>query len=78
MALLHNARAAAPERECLVILSSLLNVTPGDFADVVRQARFRPVLSAAEFVTALEGECGVKEGVKVGIGFVHQGCIQLS
>ena len=62
---------AAPERECLVRLSRLLNVTPGDFAVVVRQGRFRPVLSAAEFVTALEGECGVKEGVKVGIGFVH-------
>jgi transitional endoplasmic reticulum ATPase len=52
-------------------LNRLLNVTPGDFAAVVRQGRFRPVVSAAEFVTALEGECGVKEGVKVGIGFMH-------
>ncbi len=62
---------AAPERECLVRLSTLLNVTPGDFAAVARQGRFRPVLSAAQFVTALEGECGVKEGVKAGMGFVH-------
>jgi transitional endoplasmic reticulum ATPase len=36
-------------------------LTPGDFANVARQYRFRRFTSAAEFVEALEAECQLKE-----------------
>ena len=52
-------------------LSRLPNLTPGDFATVIRQSRFRPIASTAELVSALEAECVVKEGVRVSIGFIH-------
>jgi len=45
-------------------------LTPGDFAAVARQHRFRPMESAAALLTALNGECALKEGGAVGIGFV--------
>lgn len=45
-------------------------LTPGDFAAVVRQGRFRPIESAVGFVLALEAECSVKQGEKKTIGFL--------
>ena len=48
----------------------LQRLTPGDFAAVLRQHRFRPVESAAMLVSALEAECAVKEGGKASIGFI--------
>lgn len=48
----------------------LAKLTPGDFAAVARQSRFRPLTSATALVTALEGECAVKEGGRGMIGFI--------
>jgi AAA+ superfamily predicted ATPase len=50
-------------------LSHLQTVTPGDFAAVRRQHRFRPVTSATAWVAALEAECELKTGPKRAIGF---------
>ncbi len=53
----------------LARLTRLQKLTPGDFAAVVRQNRFRPILSPGALVNALEDECAVKEGAKAAIGF---------
>jgi hypothetical protein len=50
-------------------LSRLLALTPGDFAAVRRQHRFRPVTSATAWVAALEAECELKTAPKRAIGF---------
>jgi transitional endoplasmic reticulum ATPase len=60
--------ATAPE---LGRLRSLCNLTPGDFAAVVRQNRFRPIKSAAAFVQALAQECTLKAPVSSSIGFLR-------
>jgi transitional endoplasmic reticulum ATPase len=52
-------------------LRQIGQLTPGDFAAVRRRARFHPIKSAAEFVTALQGECSVKEPQSRRIGFVQ-------
>lgn len=46
-------------------------LTPGEFAAVLRQHRFRPIETPAGLVAALEAECAVKEGSKPSIGFIH-------
>jgi SpoVK/Ycf46/Vps4 family AAA+-type ATPase len=49
---------------CLALL------TPGDFANVVRQARLRPVRSSIALLQRLRAECQMKpEGRRLGIGF---------
>jgi SpoVK/Ycf46/Vps4 family AAA+-type ATPase len=50
-------------------LSRLHALTPGDFAAVRRQHRFRPATSATAWVAALEAECELKTGPKRAIGF---------
>lgn len=45
-------------------------LTPGDFAAVLRQHRFKPLESAAAFVAALESECMLKGGGRASIGFL--------
>jgi SpoVK/Ycf46/Vps4 family AAA+-type ATPase len=50
-------------------VSGLRALTPGDFAAVRRQHRFRPVTSATACVAALEAECELKTGPKRAIGF---------
>ena len=50
-------------------LGRLTNVTPGDFAAIMRRARFKPFHSAADVMAALEHECGLKENFKHPIGF---------
>ena len=60
----------APQPELLPKIMRLGQLTPGDFAAVLRQHRFRPIESPAMLVSALEAECAVKEGVKASIGFV--------
>ena len=62
---------SAPQPEHEVRLQRLLKLTPGDFAAVARQNRFRPITSAGALLSALEAECAVKEGAKAGIGFLH-------
>ena len=45
-------------------------LTPGDFAAVVRQHRFRPITTAAQLLAALEAEAALKAPSKTSIGFV--------
>lgn len=61
---------ADPMHDLRPHLDRLGNLTPGDFAAVARQHRFRPIESAVALVTALVGECALKEGSHAGIGFV--------
>jgi transitional endoplasmic reticulum ATPase len=51
-------------------LSRLTQLTPGDFATLARQHRFRPIVSAHAMVLALTAEVDLKEGAKAAIGFV--------
>ena len=57
----------APEQARLARLRQL---TPGDFAAVLRQQRFRPLTRAQALVDALEAECALKPGDHRAIGFV--------
>lgn len=50
-----------PASSLKVALARLSVLTPGDFATVVRQSRFRPIKTPATFLSALEQECLVKE-----------------
>ena len=51
-------------------LSKILLLTPGDFANVVRQSRLCKMLSTQDLIDRLMAECKVKpEGAKQGIGF---------
>jgi len=61
---------AAPQPEILNRVMRLTQLTPGDFAAVLRQHRFRPIESAAALVAALEQECTVKNEQKSPIGFI--------
>lgn len=62
---------AAPGAGDLARVRRLPNLTPGDFAAVMRQNRFRPLRSASGFIAALEAECTLKDGAKTAIGFIH-------
>ena len=60
-----------PQPQQLTRLMRLHNLTPGDFAAVVRQSQFRPITSSADLVSALEAECAIKDGAKAAIGFLQ-------
>lgn len=60
----------APQPDLLPRVMRLQQLTPGDFAAVLRQHRFRPIESPAALVSSLEAECAVKEGGKASIGFL--------
>ncbi len=62
---------SSPQMEQVSRLIRLQNLTPGDFATVARQNRFRPISSSAALIAALEAECAVKEGARAAIGFVQ-------
>lgn len=61
---------SAPGAAVQARLARLRQLTPGDFAAVVRQQRFRPLPSTDALVMALEAECALKQGAKNAIGFV--------
>ena len=61
---------STPQPDELAKLMRLQQLTPGDFAAVIRQHRFRPISTCAALVAALEAECAVKEGTKASIGFL--------
>lgn len=63
-------KLGSPGEAELARIKRLNRLTPGDFAAVVRQHRFRPVESSAQMVAALEAECALKEGARQAIGFV--------
>jgi transitional endoplasmic reticulum ATPase len=60
-----------PAPEQLVRLARLYALTPGDFATVIRQSRFRPIACVDALIAALEAECVLKEGASAGIGFLQ-------
>jgi len=55
---------ATPQPQMLNRVMRLPQLTPGDFAAVLRQHRFRPIESAAALISALEAECAVKNWQK--------------
>ena len=60
----------APGPELKMQLAGLSVLTPGDFAAVARQNRFRPIGTPSAFISALEQECLLKEdGQRKAIGF---------
>lgn len=59
-----------PTDELLSRVARLTLLTPGDFAAVSRQHRFRPIESTLALVSALEAECAVKEGRPSPMGFL--------
>jgi SpoVK/Ycf46/Vps4 family AAA+-type ATPase len=62
---------AAPEPGLIARLGHLSVLTPGDFAVVARQHRFRRFSDAAQVLEALKAECVVKEdGKRQRMGFV--------
>ena len=61
---------AAPGMQEQARLARLRQLTPGDFAAVLRQGRFKPLADAAALVAGLEGECALKDGAKGVMGFV--------
>ncbi|GAB1411710.1 MAG: hypothetical protein AMXMBFR31_30650 [Candidatus Desulfobacillus denitrificans] len=60
-----------PGDRALGKIARLANLTPGDFAAVVRRSRFSGIDSADALVAALESECAIKEGSRAGIGFLQ-------
>ena len=60
-----------PKAEEEARIRRLTKLTPGDFAAVVRQHRFRLIKSADALISALEAECALKEGPQAGIGFLQ-------
>lgn len=62
----------APEQQELALLQQLNNLTPGDFAAVLRQSRLRPMRTASDWVQALQSESAIKpDGISKPFGFVH-------
>lgn len=61
---------SSPSPDLVARMMRLRQLTPGDFAAVMRQHRFRPIQSSVMLVSALEAECAVKEGGKASIGFI--------
>ncbi len=63
-------QVSPPSGSQLNRIAHMGQLTPGDFAAVSRQNRFRPIRSAQDMLTALESECAIKEGAKSGMGFL--------
>jgi SpoVK/Ycf46/Vps4 family AAA+-type ATPase len=61
---------AAPEPPQLARVMQLNVLTPGDFAAVIRQSRFRRIDSTDALVSVLEQECALKPRASRPIGFV--------
>lgn len=53
------------------LVRQLRQLTPGDFAAAMRQHRFRPITSSAQWVELLQAECALKEGARQSMGFVQ-------
>lgn len=61
----------APDAAAEQAIGALRQLTPGDFAAVLRRHRFHPVASAAQWVRSLQAECALKQGQSTPIGFVQ-------
>ena len=60
----------APDPGALARVSQLGNLTPGDFAAVVRRHAFQHFASPRVLIDALAGECSLKAGGRQAIGFI--------
>ena len=61
---------AAPGAAEQARVERLKQITPGDFAAVLRHGRFMPLASAAALVAGLEAECRLKQDGRKAMGFV--------
>jgi hypothetical protein len=58
-------------QQALARLPGLTQLTPGDFAAVLRQSRLNPIASPLALWQALSRECALKEGATQGpMGFL--------
>lgn len=64
-------KLSPPSQKLRARVNSMQRLTPGDFAAVLRQHRFRPTETPDGVVAALEAECAVKDGGKLSIGFIR-------
>jgi SpoVK/Ycf46/Vps4 family AAA+-type ATPase len=53
-------KLARPTKAFKQAVESLNFLTPGDFATVVRQSRFRPITNVKDFIARLEDEIAIK------------------
>ena len=60
-----------PSPNALVKVAGMAKLTPGDFAAVHRQSRFRLIGDVEELVAALGAECAIKGGGAAPMGFVR-------
>ena len=60
----------APQAADMARLARLGSLTPGDFAAVLRQSRFRPLADVGSLIAALQAECALKQPLRPSIGFV--------
>lgn len=60
----------APDVFARTVVERLTILTPGDFAAVARQHRFRPVGSVSALIAALETECSLKKDSRKAVGFI--------
>ncbi len=58
-----------PEGTLFRQMAQMDKLTPGDFATVARQHRFRPIHAPTAFVAALQDDCTVKGGGSNVVGF---------
>lgn len=61
----------APSASTLARTARMNMLTPGDFAAVARQNRFRRIGCASDLVDALDAECAIKEGSRSPLGFLN-------
>ena len=61
----------APDPAGEATVAKLGNLAPGDFAALMRQNRFRPIVSVSQLVGLLGAEIALKDGNRRPIGFVH-------
>lgn len=64
-------KLSTPTPELRARVNVMQQLTPGDFAAVMRQHHFRPIENSLGLIAALEAECAVKEGNKLAIGFIR-------
>lgn len=60
----------APDAPARAAVERLTTLTPGDFAAVARQHRFRPIASVSGLIAALEAECSIKQDSRKAVGFI--------
>lgn len=60
----------APDAAARAAVKRLATLTPGDFAAVARQHRFRPIGCVSGLIAALEAECSLKKGSHKAVGFI--------